>query len=325
MQLHRRASGARARGLRAAAAALIAFAAAGCASSTVSPADDGRISVVASTAVWAAIAEQIGGPTVVVQEIVPRGQDPHEFQVTPADALTVDRADVLLANGGGYDAFFTSLVHGVSASAPVIDAAALHAGQPEADGSEHGHGHGHSDGSGHGHGAINEHLWFDLGTVDAVADDLAGRLATIAPADAEAFHARADALQAQLRSLEDRSAAIAAGRPRPVVAIEPVAHYLLAGAGIEDLTPPEFGEAIEHGSDPAPAVIAHLTALLSGGEVSALVYNTQTDSPSTEAMLRDAHRAGIPVVEVAESPPDGVPYIAWVDTILTALGKATAR
>ncbi|GAA4819918.1 metal ABC transporter solute-binding protein, Zn/Mn family [Tomitella cavernea] len=313
MQLHRRASGARVRGLRLAAAALVALAAAGCASSTASPAADGRTSVVASTAVWAGIAEQIGGSSVDVQTIVPQGQDPHEFQVTPADALTVDRADVLLANGGGYDAFFTSLIRGVSASAPVIDAAALHADQPETDDHDHTHG------------AINEHLWFDLDTVEAVADDLAGQLATIAPAEADAFHARADSLHAELRSLQNRSAAIAAGRPRPVVATEPVAHYLLTGAGIEDLTPPEFGEAIEHGSDPAPAVIAQLTSLLSGGEVSALVYNTQTESPTTEAMLRAAGRAGLPVVEVAESPPDGVPYTAWVDTILTALGKATAR
>ncbi|QDQ98242.1 metal ABC transporter solute-binding protein, Zn/Mn family [Tomitella fengzijianii] len=330
-----------------AAVALTALAAAGCASAGTAP-SDGRISVVASTPVWAEIAEQIGGSAVDVRSIVPQGQDPHEFQVTPTDALAVDRADVLVANGGGYDAFFSSLLRGVSATAPLIDAAELHAtaadravdgghagetdgGREHADehddgdGHDHDQGHGHGHDHGHDHGAANEHLWFDLRTVDAVAADLAGHLARIVPAEADAFHARADALHQELQSLEDQSAAIAAGRPRPVIATEPVAHYLLAAAGIEDLTPPEFGEAIEHGSDPAPAVIARLKSLLAGGDVAALVYNTQTDSPTTEAVLRDAERAGLPVVEVAESPPDGIPYTEWVHTILTALGKATAR
>src|SRR5699024_5009346 len=189
-------------------------------------------------------------------------------------------------------------------------------------------GHGtvaHAGHAGHGHGAANEHVWFDLDTVDAVAEAVAGRLAQIDPSHADGFRSRTAALHRDLALLGRQADAIAAEHPRPVVATEPVAHYLLRRAGIEDLTPPEFGEAVEHGSDPAPAVIARLRDLLTRGGVSALVRNVQTESPTTEVVRHDALDAGLPVVDVGESPPEGISYTDWVHAVLTALGKATTR
>lgn len=318
------------RGGRALAALLvlgIAAAVSACAAGA-SAEQDPRPSVVAATPVWAGIAEAVGGDAVRVRAIVPPGQDPHEFQVTPTDALLVTRADVLVANGGGYDAFFADLVRGVSSDAPLIDAFALrHDDGAEDDGHDSG-GDAHSDHShaGHSHAeGPNEHVWFDLDAVDAVARALADDLSRLLPAEAAGFHARADALQEQTAQLAGRAGAIAAAHPGAVVSTEPVAHYLLERAGIDDVTPPEFGEAVEEGSDPAPAVLAQLRRLIADGAVSALVYNTQTDNPTTAAVRRDAERAGLPVVEVGESPPDGVGYTEWVDGILTRLEGAVVR
>lgn len=305
-------TGRRARGFAVASLALAAALTASACGSSAQADDDGRIAVVSSTAVWGDIAEQVGGDAVNVTTIVPDGADPHDFQVSPTDALEVSDAQLLITNGGGYDGFFQPLVDGSGSSADIVDAFSL------------------SD-TDRGLGPVraadddNEHVWFDLNTVDAVAATVADRLAELDPDGAADFHANADALHAKLQELAQQADEIAAAGPGPVVSTEPVAHYLLERAGIADETPPDFGEAVEQGSDPAPATLAELRTLLAGDTISALVYNTQTDSPTTESVRSSAEQAQIPVVEFAESPPDGTSYTDWVHGLLDSLRGATTQ
>lgn len=276
-----------------------------------------RITVVASTPVWRDIAAAVGGDAVDTRSIIPAGVDPHEFQAAPGDALAVADADIIVANGGGYDGFVGEMVHTTGGGARLVDAYALTA--PE------NHDHGHDHGDDHDHGEANEHVWFDFDTVDAVADALAEEMATLDPGNADGYRSRSAALHGQLDAVSARTDAIAAARPAPVLSTEPVAHYLLDAAGIEDLTPPEFGEAVEHGSDPAPADIARMRGVLESGRVSALVYNTQADGPAAQSIRRDAERVGVPVVEVSETPPDGAGYVGWVSHIIDGLQQAVTR
>lgn len=300
----------------AAATVAAALALAGCASGGTadsSDAADGQIRIVASTGVWGDIAATVGGDAVHVSTIISEpGMDPHEYQTTPADVLAVTKADLVVYNGGGYDQFMESILasSGVSAG-DSIDAFTL----PVAD---------RGLGGTRTQDDENEHVWFDLTTVDAVAAAVAEQLGTLDPANAATFTANAEALHAELAGLADEAAAIKAAGPRPVITTEPVTYYLLAQAGIEDLTPEEFGEAIEQGSDPAPAVIAEIRARLDSGDASALVYNIQTESPTTESVRTAAEKAGLPVVLVSESLPEGEHYVAWVQQVLDSLKQAVA-
>ena len=67
---------------------------------------DGVIDVVASTNVYGDIASVIGGDKVNVTAIITKtSQDPHSYEATAQDRLVVSKADLVLENGGGYDAF----------------------------------------------------------------------------------------------------------------------------------------------------------------------------------------------------------------------------
>uniref|UniRef100_UPI00292F63C0 metal ABC transporter substrate-binding protein n=2 Tax=Microbacteriaceae TaxID=85023 RepID=UPI00292F63C0 len=108
------------------AAALVAAASlalAGCAG-TSSPAasgsDDGKISVVASTNVYGSLAAEVGGDAVEVTSIVTSlAQDPHSYEASARDQLTVSQADLIIENGGGYDSFLDGLVESSGSTAPV--------------------------------------------------------------------------------------------------------------------------------------------------------------------------------------------------------------
>jgi zinc/manganese transport system substrate-binding protein len=101
--------------------------------------------------------------------------------------------------------------------------------------------------------------------------------------------------------------------------------YLLAAAGLRNLTPAAFSRAIEDGSEPSPQAVAAMTALFSGHRVRVLLENTQAVSPITTRMRAAARAAGIPVVGVTETLPAGLRFQAWQLGQARALERALRR
>ncbi len=316
---------------------------------------DGGIAVVASTNVWASVVRAVGGPHVeVVALIEDPSDDPHSYQADAEDAADVQSADFLVSNGGGYDDFFTQLadrapdVPTVVAvdSAPELgadDGGEAHEGAEDGSGEPEGHGdeghgdeghgdeghgdEGHGDEEsheGHDHGSGNEHVWYDLPVVAAVAERTAERLGEVAPEQRDTFRRNAAAFTDRVDELSTRVDGIADehGGVR-VAATAPVAHYLLADAGIEDVTPREFTAAIENETDVPVAAQQRMLELVSESEVGAVVRNAQTASPATGKIVEAARGAGVPVVDVTETLPEGEnDYIAWMEGQLDALSRA---
>ena len=111
-------------------------------------------------------------------------------------------------------------------------------------------------------------------------------------------------------------------RRASVVATEPVAYYLLRNAGITDRTPPGFASAVEEGDDPSPADVAAMLDLINTHQVSALLFNPQTETAATKQIEDTARRASLPVVTVTETLPQGVDYLTWQrDTVDELAGQ----
>lgn len=309
---------------------------------TPSTPDTPQVSVVASTDAWGAVARAVGGNLVQVESIIDSpGVDPHGYEATPADATTVGDAQLIVRNGGGYDAFMTDLVGASTGNAPVIDAVEVSGGDG---GHEHEHGgeaaaghegeggHEHEGeaaaGHEHQHGTGNEHVWYNLTAVQQVADALAQQLTTIDPAHTDYYDTNAEALRGGLQQLTSKATDIGRTHPGARVAVtEPVPEHLLHTAGVENVTPPEFTSAVEEGNDPPAAVVARTLDLFRAQPpVDALVVNSQTGSTSTDQVRTAAEEAGVPVVEMSETLPDGVDdYVLWMNANLDQLRAALDR
>ncbi|HYH31857.1 MAG TPA: zinc ABC transporter substrate-binding protein [Pseudonocardia sp.] len=314
---------------RAAVAALAVLAVAGCGTGTEEPAaqptGDEPIPVVASTNVYGAVVEAVGGDRVSVESLIDDpGADPHSYESTPADAAAVADARILVANGGGYDDFLTQLAETSGGDATVIEVADVSGLVPE---EEHAEEHAHDHGAGehaHEHGAFNEHFWYSLPTMQALATRLATDLGTADPAGAAEFTANAEAFNGRVAELLTRAEAIGAAHAGARVAVtEPVPGYLIETAGLTDVTPPAFTEAIEEDTDPPVAVIQETLALFEGDPVRALVVNAQTRTPTTEQVREAAQTAGVPIVEMSETLPEGATdYVSWMGGQIDALADA---
>lgn len=262
--------------------------------------DDGRPSVVASTDVWADIAAAVAGPDAAVRALITDpSADPHSHETSAVESAALSDADLVVFNGGGYDEFAEKAVAGTGKR--TVDAFALRADQSD----------------------DNEHVWYDVRTVDVVADRIAAQLGELDPDKAAAYAERATTFKNRLAAVTAITGKLAAEHPRtPVLQTEPLAHYLVAAAGADDLTPHEFQEAIEQETDPAPAAVAATQDLLTGKRVRALIYNVQTEDKITKDLRATAQHAGVTVVEVTETLPDGVDYIQWQTKNAQALAAA---
>jgi zinc/manganese transport system substrate-binding protein len=280
------------------------------------PSGAGTVEVAASTDVYGDIVHVIGGDRVHVTPIIhSASQDPHSYQATTQDKLTVSKARILIENGGGYDDFFSSLAADrTTGDQQVINITKLSGLAPEG---------GTATSGASGTPEFNEHLWYNFEAMTAFADALSGELARIDPAGAASFTANADGFKAELGKLKDRTAALKARRGGEAVAItEPVPLYLLDAAGLVNKTPEEYSHAIEAGQDVPVPVLQETLDLISGKAVKMLAYNDQTEGPQTKELKEAATTAGVPVVDFTETLPEGQNYLQWMSANVDHIEKA---
>jgi zinc/manganese transport system substrate-binding protein len=282
---------------------------AGCSGATAAS-SDGKVRVVASTDVWGDVVAQLGGSAVQVDSIISDpDRDPHEYQADPRDQLAVSRAQLVVVNGGGYDDFLSQMLRSAPSTTEVVNAADS-SGLDEKPAT----------------GEFNEHLWYDFPVVAKVSARITEELVRVDPSKKTTFTSRLKAFTGKLSALEATERSIRATAAGKGVAItEPVPLYLTAALGLVNRTPSAFSEAIEDGNDVAPAVLRQQLALLTDHDVSVLAYNEQTTGSTTEQVLAAAKQAGVPIVGVRETLPDGQDYLQWMQQDLTALGSALAR
>ena len=80
-------------------AAIGALALAGCSDTNTATEDSDTIQAVSTFSILTDIVEEIGGGHVEVHNLVPVGQDPHEYESNPSDTTALSDADVFFVNG----------------------------------------------------------------------------------------------------------------------------------------------------------------------------------------------------------------------------------
>lgn len=270
-------------------------------------ASGGRVRVVAAENVYGNIVSQIGGARVAVTSILhDPNADPHLYTASTRNELAVSQAAVVIQNGVGYDSFMQKLEAAAPSSHRILVTMAGVLGVHGAD--------------------ANPHLWYDVPRLDRIAGAIAGALERADPAHRAAYRSGLHAFERRLGPLRHEVASIRARHARtPVAYTEPVPGYLLAAAGLHNLTPPAFARAIEDGSDPSPEAVAQMTGLMTGHRVHVLLYNSQTTSPITARIEAAARSAGIPVVGVTETLPLGETFQQWQLQQALALERALDR
>jgi zinc/manganese transport system substrate-binding protein len=142
------------------------------------------------------------------------------------------------------------------------------------------------------------------------------------PAQRLNYAGRIAAFEISMRPLRERIAALRARYAgTPVTATEPVFDYMADALGLK-MRNGRFQLAMMNGTEPSAAAIAAFEKDLRTRAVKVLLYNTQTGHALAERMRTIANQAGVPVVAITETQPDGKRYQEWMLSQLDALDRA---
>ena len=265
----------------------------------------GVVNVVGAENEYADVLGQIGGAYVHVSSILDDpNTDPHTFESSPSVAQEVSAAELVVQNGVGYDGFMGRIESASPSSSRKVIVVQ--------------HVLGLSDST------PNPHLWYEPATMPKVAAAMAAALAALRPAHAAYFQSNLRAFDQSLTPWLDAMAAFKARHGgTPVATTEPVADYLLAAMGADNLTPFSFQADIMNGTDPPPQDLTLEAGFFTGHHVKVFCYNQQVVSSLTASIRQSAEKSGVPVVGVYETmPTPGFHYQSWMVAEVRAIDRA---
>jgi ABC-type Zn uptake system ZnuABC Zn-binding protein ZnuA len=252
--------------------------------------------VVATTGILADIASAVAGDAVAVDQLVPDGSSPHDFQLSAEDRRRLEEADLIVANGAGLEAGIPLDELG----APVWELS-RHAGELLPD---------------------DPHVWMDPARVAAALPSLAralGDAGASGSADlagrAEAYASKLDAVDAELQ----RKLRQVPGSDRELVTSHDSLGYFADryGFSIAATAFPASGPEAEVGAGQLQEVIE----AVEDADV-ATVFASEEDDPETLRQVAEA--AGVEIEEglTIESLGDAGGYVELLrrDADLIAAG-----
>jgi len=190
---------------------------------------EGRPNVVTSFFPIYCWTASVAGEHAAVENLLPTRAEPHEYAFTPGDARKLGRADLIVVNGLGLEAWLSkSLRSSPSSRDRILNVSAGLDAQLIV--GEHDHGHGGHDETRH----ANPHVWLDPQlAAQGVSNILAG-LQRIDPAHGAVYASNAMTYVARLHKLDDDiRQSLASVTNRAIVTWHDAFPYLARRYGLE--------------------------------------------------------------------------------------------
>ena len=236
--------------------------------------------------------QAVAGDCATVIPLLPAGADTHAFQARPQDVATLGKAQVLVINGLGLEAFIEPLLK----SADNRDLITIDSSQgitplkledhPSADhGHDHGHSHSHSHSHGHSEaeGAVDPHIWLDPQLAAQQVKTIRDGLIQADPGCADGYRERAQSYLSQLKQLDDDLAnQLAPFRGRTVVSYHEALGYFVRRYDLK-------AEALVTlpSDQPTPADVQRVSAALKQANVNGVLTEPGGGSSALQALAND--------------------------------------
>lgn len=149
---------------------------------------DGPLKLVTSTSILADLARQVGGDRVEVTSILPPNADPHDFEPSPEDVISLENADLVVLHGLQLDTWANGLIESAQTDAPVVIATT----GVETLGREQNQEFSEGD----------PHVWFDPMRAKQMVANIRDGLIAADRDGTDGYHRRYDAYAAQLDELD---------------------------------------------------------------------------------------------------------------------------
>ena len=260
------------------------------------------IQVIAAENFYGAVAKQIGGDFVQVTTILNQpDQDPHLFSLTPHIAKLLERGDLIVYNGLGYDSWIKNLlsVQKDSKRTFICVADLMHKKE-----------------------GANPHIWYDPHTMPVYAQALTHFLVKRDSPHRQEYHAHYHAFMMQQKKLSHVIARIKRQHAGiSVIATEPLFGYMAQALGFR-MEGIAFQQSMMNGVEPSPKQVQDFQRQLQQHRVKLVFFNRQVSSPLIMYLLNQARSMGIPIIGITETQPMATTYYQWMNDQLKRVESA---
>jgi ABC-type Zn uptake system ZnuABC Zn-binding protein ZnuA len=233
--------------------------------------------VIATTSVFADLAQLALGDNVAIETIVPAGVDVHTFEPSPADAQKLAGANLIVMNGLGLDEWALSLLEAAGKSEEDVLELAEGIDTSNAWVYLEGEEHDAAAPDEHGHGGTDPHIWLDPKGAAIYVERIAARVVAELPERAAEIESARDAGLAEITALDEELrvgfAAVEASS-RKIVTFHDAFGYFARAYEIEIV-----GVAVEApGQEPSAKEIAALIDAIKAAGVTSVFSEAQFPS-----------------------------------------------
>jgi zinc transport system substrate-binding protein len=207
-------------------------------------------------------AEEIGGPSLAVTNLTPAGAEPHDLELRPSDVISIQKSDLVLYLGQGFQpavekAVKSTHAHGVD----LLAGFKLDKGTDE-----------------EGNPALDPHVWLDPLRYAEMATKIGRALGDRLRATG-AFVARLHALDAQYHT------GLAHCRRRIIVTSHAAFGYLVKRYGLTQLAL----EGLTPEAEPSPKALARLVTDVRRSHATTVFFETLASPKLAQTVAREAH------------------------------------
>lgn len=239
-----------------------------------------KIDVVVSFYPLAAFAQAIGGERVNVKNLTPAGSEPHDFDPSPGDIVDLQRADVFVYNGAGFEPWAARMLPDVLRSGVTVvnstEGIDLLRAAEDAD--------EHDDEEDEEHSQYDPHVWLDPVLAAQQVDNIAAGLIRADPEGRRIYESNAEAFKEELNRLDkDYRTQLSDCVSRDIVVSHnsfayPAARYDLRMMSIAGLTPD---------AEPSPRRLAEIVEFAKEHDVKHIFFETLVSPKLSETIARE--------------------------------------
>lgn len=207
-----------------------------------------KLKVVTSFSILADITQQIAGDKLELRNLVGADADAHIYQPSAEDAKAVFAADLIIANGMGFEPWLARLIDSSEAPGTRIDASAgVLPLMLDEDGQQ----------------VADPHAWQNLANAEIYVQNIAKALVQADPNNAAHYNAGRDAYLTQIRSLLAEAKTGLGQLPpaqRTIITSHDAFAYLGQAYGLKFIAPQGLSTADEHSAAEVAALIRQIRA-----------------------------------------------------------------
>ena len=280
------------------------------------------LKVVASFSIIGDFAQNVGGDRIELTTLVGPDGDAHVYEPSPADAVTMSKANVVLVNGLNFEGFLKRLVEASATKASVVELTkGIEPLKMQED--EHGHGEAEASSAHHDHGEFDPHAFQSIANAKVYVKNIAEAFCTADTAGCDTYKANAEAYTAKLDAADAEVKAAVAAIPedkRTIITSHDAFGYFEHAYGLTFLAP----EGISTEAEASAADVAALIKQVREDKASAIFVENITNPRLVEQIAGETGiKIGGTLYSDALSKADG-PASTYIDMMKNNIGTIKA-